>query len=412
MKRKFLVLIISLFATAAISLIIIQIVQTRRATEISNTLFNISVDNAMDEAIGQLEQDQQPRNKPSSPNYEMIDSTITESLIINGVDIDHEVAILNAEQQMLYCTDTDNLQSLVQSDYRYTYTHKNRKQYDQYYICLIFPTHGLFLRQNSSFFIYISVFLLAVITVLFLISIRVISNQRKLDEMKTDFISNMTHEIKTPIATISLACELLQDTSVSTDEGQRQNYLSVINEENRRMRVLIETILQSSKMGNKNFSLNLSSMDLNHMVGEVARDFNLPISKRQGELRLNLCESPTTIVADALHMSNCIHNLIDNAIKYSDKAPSIDITTRISGRNVVMSIADQGIGISKEDQKHIFEKFYRVSSGNVHNVKGFGIGLNYVYQVVKLHSGTIALQSDLGNGSTFTITLPSATTEK
>lgn len=226
--------------------------------------------------------------------------------------------------------------------------------------------------------------------------------------MKTDFINNMTHEIKTPIATIGLACEMLQDKSIDTDSASRGTYVGIINDENRRMRMLIETILQNSKMSNKNFSLNRNEIDLHRITESVLKSFQLIISNRGGVIESDLEANPSTFFGDELHITNMIYNLVDNAIKYSPNTLHIKIATRLDGKNIVLKVADKGLGISKEDQKHIFEKFYRVSTGDVHNVKGFGIGLNYVQQVVSLHEGSIEVDSTLGEGTTFTITFPRA----
>ena len=248
--------------------------------------------------------------------------------------------------------------------------------------------------------------MILLITLLFIISLRTIYSQRKLDEMKTDFINNMTHEIKTPIATISLACEMLEDESVTSDAATRLNFINIISDENRRMRILIETLLQSAKMSRKNLSLNPKEIDLNSLVLSSIQNFKLTLQNRHGTIETHLGDINGTLFADDLHISNMLHNLIDNAIKYSDHEPHITITTRTEPGHVICEIADNGIGIAKEDQKHIFEKFYRVSTGDVHNVKGFGIGLNYVAQVVALHKGSISVSSEPGQGSTFTISLP------
>ena len=248
--------------------------------------------------------------------------------------------------------------------------------------------------------------MILLISLLFIFSLRTIYSQRKLDEMKTDFINNMTHEIKTPIATISLACEMLEDESVTSDAATRLNFINIISDENRRMRILIETLLQSAKMSRKNFALNPKEIDLNSLVLASIQNFKLTLQNRHGAIETHLGDINGTLYADDLHISNMLHNLIDNAIKYSDREPHITITTRTEPGFAVFEIADNGIGIAKEDQKHIFEKFYRVSTGDVHNVKGFGIGLNYVSQVVALHKGKIALTSEPGQGSTFTISLP------
>ena len=224
--------------------------------------------------------------------------------------------------------------------------------------------------------------------------------------MKSEFINNMTHEIKTPLATIGLACEMLRDDTISQDSESRKNFIGIINDENQRMRVLVETILQSAKMSNKNFRINPKEVDVHQIIGKVAQSFKLPIANRGGRLTTELHAEPSVIVADELHITNLVYNLIDNGIKYSSDAPDITVSTCIADRFLELRVSDHGIGISKEDQKHVFEKFYRVSTGNVHNVKGFGIGLNYVAQVVKLHHGHIALESELGEGSTFIIRLP------
>jgi two-component system phosphate regulon sensor histidine kinase PhoR len=216
----------------------------------------------------------------------------------------------------------------------------------------------------------------------------------------------MTHEIKTPLSTVSLACEMLRDDSISSDEESRRNFLGIINDENQRLRVLVDTILQSAKMSKKSFRINPKEVDVHALVEKVAQSFKLTLANRGGSLETHLEAVPPVVVADEMHLTNLIFNLIDNGIKYSTSAPHITISTAVEDGWFRLSIKDEGIGISKDDQKHVFEKFYRVSTGDIHNVKGFGIGLNYVAQVVKLHQGHITLESELGKGSTFTVSLP------
>ena len=211
-----------------------------------------------------------------------------------------------------------------------------------------------------------SIFLILVIAAMFFISLRTISTQRKLDQMKNEFINNMTHEIKTPISTISLACEMLSDESISQDVTSRSNFIGIISDENQRMRVLVETILQSAKMSNKNFTINPKEVDINDIVDKVLNSFKLTFANRSGIVEKHLNANPSVIIADELHMTNLIYNLVDNGIKYSNGAPHIEVSTSIDGKHFLLSIKDHGIGISKADQKHIFEKFYRVSTGNVH----------------------------------------------
>ena len=411
MKRWFRVFIISIFALAAVSLILIQLTQTRRTFSISDNMFNVSVSNAMDEVISQLNSEvfQTATHPATSFNYQELDSLIVEELLINGIDMHPIVGLYDGSQgSFLYSSDPSHEKKLEVSPYRYSFQPIGVVSSNQFYIILAFRAADLFLMRHPNIYLYMSIFLIFIIAIMFLISIRTLANQRKLDQMKTEFINNMTHEIKTPIATISLASEMLQDETISQDSASRNNFVGIIADENQRMRVLVETILQSAKMAGKNFSLNLRTVDIHPLIEHVAQSFKLTIANRGGSINLHLDADPSMLEADELHISNLIYNLVDNGIKYSSGAPQIDISTTVEDNRFVIRFQDHGIGISKADQKHIFERFYRVSTGDVHTVKGFGIGLSYVAQVVKLHHGTIAVDSTVGIGSTFTVSLPIA----
>lgn len=409
MKRWFRVFIISIFALAAVSLVVIQFVQMRRTFSISDNMFNVSVSNAMDAVIKQINGEvfQTASHPAATFNYQELDSLIAEELLINGIDMHPIVGIYDGSQSsFLYSSDPQNEHLLEGSPYRYSFQPIGVVSSNQYFIILNFSWTDLFLLRNTKLYAYMSLFLILVIAVMFFISLRTIANQRKLDQMKTEFINNMTHEIKTPISTIGLACEMLQDESISQDVESRNNFLSIIADENQRMRLLVETILQSAKMSNKNFSITPREVDINPIIAKVQKSFKLTLSNRGGQIETHLDANPSLVIGDELHLTNLIYNLIDNGIKYSTDAPHIVVSTSLNENEFILSVQDHGIGINKEDQKHIFEKFYRVSTGNVHNVKGFGIGLSYVAQVVKLHHGHISLDSTPGEGSTFTIRLP------
>lgn len=406
MKRWFRTFTISVFALAAISLVIIQFIQTRRTFSISDNMFNVSVSNAMDEVVRQLNGEvfQTATHPAASFNYQELDSLIAEELLLNGIEIHPLVGIYDASQaSFLYSSDASKEDRLEQSPYRYNFNPIGVVSTGQYFITLAFPHKELFLQSNTKVYLYMTIFLLVVISVMFIISVRTIAAQWRLNQMKTEFISNMTHEIKTPLSTIGLACEMLQE-----NETNDKTFINIIADENKRMRVLVETILQSAKMSNKNFAINPKEMDINTVIATVLQSFSLTIGNRGGLIETHLDADPATIEADELHITNMVYNLVDNAIKYSTDAPHIVVSTLREGDKVKISVQDHGIGIAKENQKRVFEKFYRVSTGNVHNVKGFGIGLNYVAQVVRLHHGHIALDSELGRGSTFTVTLPVA----
>jgi two-component system phosphate regulon sensor histidine kinase PhoR len=295
---------------------------------------------------------------------------------------------------------------LRESPFKYRFHPVGMMSPNEYFIVLQFPLSSLMLKENSTRYFLLAFFLIMLILILFLMTMRTILRKEKLDVMKSDFINNMTHEIKTPIATIGLACEMLQDPSIASDPANNGTYIGIISDENRRMKLLIETILQNAKMSNKKFTLNRSEIDINEIASSVAKNFQLKVSSLGGTLECDLQQPSPTLSADELHITNMIYNLIDNAIKYSPKEVAIKVTTRSNNNKVTLSVSDKGLGISREDQKHIFEKFYRVSTGDVHNVKGFGIGLNYVMQVVNAHGGKISVDSTLGEGSTFTVELP------
>lgn len=409
MKRWIRIFSISVFAIAAVSLVFIQFYQTRRTFSINDNMFNIGVGNAMDEAIKQLNGEVFSPTAPQTAafNFQVLDTLITEQLLLNGIDIHPVVGLYNgAERSFLYSSDPRREQQLEESPYRYHFQPAGVAPQGQLFITLAFPGAELFLQRNSWVFVYVSFFLLLVIVLMFIIALHALAIQRKLDQMRTEFINNMTHEIKTPLATIGLACEMLRDETVSEDAATRQNFIGIINDENQRLRVLVETILQSAKMSNKNFRINPKEVDIHQLIAKVQQSFQLSLANRGGTIETHLDAVPSTLVADELHLTNLIYNLIDNGIKYSTSAPQITISTAVTEKQLILRVADCGIGISKEDQKHVFEKFYRVSTGNVHNVKGFGIGLSYVAQVVRLHRGHLSLESELGQGSTFTITLP------
>ena len=341
-------------------------------------------------------------------NYERLESIICDELIVNGIDDRPMIGVCNVTtDHFLHTSDNANKNELRNTPYKYSFRLSSLPASNEYCIMLVFPSKYRFLRSTNIVFIAINTLLLIIIFILFYIAVRIIFNMRKLDEMKTTFINNMTHEIKTPIATIGLACEMLNDPSVEQDENTRHNFINAISEENRRMRIPVETILQNAKMASGKMSLTLKETDLNEIAKEAKRSFSLALKQRDGLMELELDENMPNVYADQMHISNVIHNLVDNAIKYSEGKPYIKITTLSQGDTAVVKITDHGIGIAKEDQKHVFEKFYRISTGDVHNVKGFGIGLNYVANVIALHKGKIEVESELGQGSTFTITLPS-----
>lgn len=234
----------------------------------------------------------------------------------------------------------------------------------------------------------------------------VIQHQKQVSEMKTDFINNMTHEFKTPIATISLASDSIGSPMILNNPDKVMRFTNIIKEENQRMLSQVEKVLQMAMLDKKDFQLKLSTVDIHSLISKAVEHMNLKVLKRNGILRTDLNAKSTTLKADATHISNIIHNLLDNAEKYSSEKVDITIATENIKSGLMIHVSDNGIGMTKDQLKNIFEKFYRAHTGNIHNVKGFGLGLSYVKAIVDAHGGTINVKSELGKGSTFSIYLP------
>ncbi len=248
-------------------------------------------------------------------------------------------------------------------------------------------------------------FTLMIITA-FYITVRTLLKQKKLSEIKNDFINNMTHEFKTPLATISLAVDALRNEKVMQDK-QKSNYFSgIIKEENKRMNKQVETILQAALLDRQELQLNLQTIHVHRIIQDVVDNFQLQLQDKDGKADLQLNAKNDVLEADEVHFTNLITNLIDNAVKYSKDHVQIKITTHSTNKNLVIRLEDNGIGMSKETQRRIFEKFYRAHTGNIHNVKGFGLGLSYVKSVVEAHHAKIKVDSVVGKGTTFTMEFP------
>ncbi|MCB0764266.1 MAG: HAMP domain-containing histidine kinase, partial [Flavobacteriales bacterium] len=230
----------------------------------------------------------------------------------------------------------------------------------------------------------------------------------KLSEMKNDFIGNMTHELKTPISTIALSSEVLSDPGIIHEPERLEQYARIIRSENERLRTQVERVLQLSSLDKGNLELKREPVDMHRVCRDVIDQFALPMRERQVKVETELEAQGTVVNGDRVHLVNALANLVDNALKYGPDGTTIHLRTRNAGGAILLSVQDHGIGIDKDDLKHVFERFYRVHTGNVHDVKGFGLGLHYVRAIVQAHNGDVRAQSEPGEGSTFTISLPLA----
>lgn len=271
---------------------------------------------------------------------------------------------------------------------------------------VFFPNKRSFLWSKVLPSMLTSLLFTGLVVFCFAYTIFVILRQKKISEMKTDFINNMTHEFKTPIATISLATDSITNDAVISQKEKVQRFAGIIKQENTRMLNQVEKVLQMARIDKQDFELNLEKLDINEVVQKASENVRLKIAKRNGVLKTKLEAQNPVIEADMTHISNIVYNLLDNAEKYSSDAPEILISTRNVRDGIELSVQDKGIGMNKEAIKHIFDKFYRVHTGNRHDVKGFGLGLSYVKALVDAHNGTIKVNSELDKGSTFTVFLP------
>lgn len=245
-----------------------------------------------------------------------------------------------------------------------------------------------------------------IIAVAFVLTMRTMLRQKRLNDIRTDLVNNLTHELKTPISTIGLACEALADPSIPRSEEQIRGYTAMIRDENKRLGSLVENVLLSAVQDSGSMVLKAVDLDLHAVVNDVVRSSSMLVSRRNGRIDTQLVADIHRIKADRIHLTNLLYNLIDNAVKYCEQEPRIRIETRSDDMGIHLSVSDNGIGIAPSEQRKVFDRLYRVPTGNLHNAKGFGLGLSYVKNVVERHGGRIRLESKPGSGSTFHIFLP------
>ncbi|MBN2747588.1 MAG: HAMP domain-containing histidine kinase [Bacteroidales bacterium] len=335
--------------------------------------------------------------------YQFIDSLIRYQFASNNLRITFRFNLYDRINNK-YLIDSISKGSAKYSDYIFPLTSNDLVH--QVYLMVGFPHEKAYLFGQISLMLIMSSLLIISMVFIFLYAIGTIIKQEKLSIMKNDFINNMTHEFKTPISTISLACQALTDKDIPKTADLYSSYIGIIQEENRRLGSMAEKILQSAILERAEMNLNIIDIDITEIVNDVVRNAEIQIRPKNGKISF-IDESPnSTIKGDPVHISNVVNNLLDNAIKYSPDTPTIIIKTKKEKNCVTISISDNGIGISKSNQKKIFDKLYRVPTGNVHEVKGFGLGLTYVKAIVEKHKGSISLESQLGKGTTFHVKLP------
>ncbi|MEA2043726.1 MAG: HAMP domain-containing sensor histidine kinase [Bacteroidota bacterium] len=336
----------------------------------------------------------------------LVRKLIEESFNLNGIDLPFEFAVKDTTNTYFMETKGFSL-NFVKKTYE-TELFPNDIFSSSNYLVVYFSKDKSYISEEMPQPIITSIILTIIISLTFSLTIYIIYRQRKLSELKNDFISNMTHELKTPVATISLASQMLGDSNISIDKDRMSGVLNIIDDESKRLSFQIEKVLQTSLFEKGRIHMKKERLDIHEIIKISVVNMELRVSKKGGEIDMKLDADDFVFPLDEMHMTNVFFNLLDNAVKYSQEgeAPKIEISSENFKKGIRISVADNGIGISQEHKKRVFNKFYRIQSGNIHNVKGFGLGLNYVKRIVEVHFGRISVESNQGGGTVFKLFFP------
>lgn len=348
-------------------------------------------------------------NSRSIPIIERIDphflhDIVKEELELNGINTSFNLGVFSGNNLVLKEKGIA-VEEFLNSPYSFR-LFPNDFFLNNDHFSLVFPKERGFLLKTMSGAISLSTIFILTILIGSWITFAAVVRQKKLALIKNDFINNMTHELKTPISTISLACEVLNDVEIPKTVEKTTHFVNIIKDENKRLGTLVENVLQSAVLDKGDFNLKITPLDLHQIVLDHVDRAKVRIEQLGGGFTCDLHAENSIVEGDQIHINNTISNLIDNAIKYSSGSPKIMISSRSAGNGIVVDVKDNGIGISKENITKVFDKLYRVPTGNIHDVKGFGLGLSYVKAIIDKHNGTIKVDSQLGVGSTFSIYLP------
>jgi two-component system, OmpR family, phosphate regulon sensor histidine kinase PhoR len=358
---------------------------------------------------------QEVGNKPIEERIDLVklDHFLKLELNERGINIPYNYGVFSNQENSFFIFNNrylipqesqSNIEFLKNSEYKTNLFNNGVKSPGA--LMLSFPTKSSLIWSGLWSILLLSLLFASIIIACFGYTISVIFRQKKLSEMKTDFINNMTHEFKTPIATISLAADSIAHQNIINNPDKIRKFVDMIKQENKRMHGQVEKVLQMAQIERDTMNLNLTPIDLHDAINQAVGNISLQVEKKEGIVTTNFNADRPIIEGDVNHISNVINNLLDNANKYSPEKPDISVSTRNVSNGVEITISDKGIGMSKEARKRIFEKFYRVHTGNVHDVKGFGLGLAYVKTIVTAHQGSIDVKSELGKGSSFVVFFP------
>jgi len=345
-------------------------------------------------------------NRSQRMDTTALDSLLRLQLLDKGIEARYAYGIIGPYKRLLYLKGEEACASgVLNSPHKVNLTPGNVFSRPKF-LSVFFPDENRYILRTMWLLLSVSALFILVIIFSFSFTVSTIIRQKKVSEIKNDFINNMTHELKTPISTISLACQALSDPDIRNREGVVDNYINVIADENKRLAMVVENVLRTAVMDKGELKLRIVELDMHEVIEQVLQNMRIQIDRKGGQFIMDLQATRTKVEADEVHLTNVIFNLVDNALKYTEKIPVIKVGTRDGDGGIIVYVEDNGIGISKENQKKVFDKLYRVPTGNVHNVKGFGLGLSYVKTIVTKHNGWIDLKSEPGKGSRFEISIP------
>ncbi|MEN7550671.1 HAMP domain-containing sensor histidine kinase [Rapidithrix thailandica] len=414
-NKKTIGIIVGLSAFALIGLVVIQLRWIKQATELKEADFDHRVNMALIYVVHKLSDEERIcKHLKQSINSNTIiarkirledfeskakvDTLISKAFRYHNIDIPYKYTIIK------HNNDQSDDSEVFKASYKKSL--EQAVKHSDVELIVQFPNKQKFVLSQMSLMLVGSVVFILLITACFAVTITTIFRQKKLAEMTTDFINNMTHELKTPIATISLASNMLRKDKVTQDPCKIKRYSDVIHDENYKLKEQVERILDYARLERGEFNLRKEQIDIHKLIKDSINVIELQVAERKGQIQTQLDATQHTLQVDEVHFTNIISNLLDNANKYSPEAPQITVSTRNEDEGLVIAVEDKGIGMNKSKQKQIFNKFYRVPTGNLHDVKGFGLGLSYVKMMVEAHGGEVRLKSEPNCGSKFEVFIP------
>lgn len=421
MNRKIIRIIILLTSVSLFAALITQLLWVRDAWQLKEDQFNSKIEIALKSVVNQLMTSSEfpPADVRDFEeqffiehqeilqvvNPRILDSLLRDELKAMRIDEEFAYGVYRQLDEVFVMGNYEGFTSkIIQSEHWVSLTCLCQEHV--YFLCIYFPYQQSMIINSMIILPVMSGLFLMVLVFSFFFTIYSLLRQKKLSDIKTDFVNNMTHEFKTPISTISVSSEMLMKEQVAKSPEKIKKYATIIFEENAKLKNQVEGVLQIAILEKGKYKLKLKELDVHEVIQDCSKNFKIQVQDRNGSLNLDFGASSAVIKADHEHFSNIINNLLDNANKYSPENPVIKVSTRNLSGSIQIDVEDKGIGISKENQAHVFKKFHRLQTGNIHDVKGFGLGLFYVKAMVEEMGGSIELRSELSKGSCFTLIFP------